>query len=348
MNAIEFLRRITQGEHLTATEARSLMRYLVSGKLTPAQLSAILVALRMKGETVEEMTGFAQAMYTFSMKIAPRVNGNMIDTCGTGGDAVKTFNASTVSALIAAGAGSYVAKHGNRSFSSKCGSADLLEGLGVNILAGPAKVQRCIEKTRIGFLFAPVFHPAFKEVAGVRKEIGVRTIFNSLGPLTNPAKPRYLLVGVSLPDLTETFCKVLRNLHTRRAMVVHGSIGIDEISIIGKTKITELRNGRISTKFLKPTTVGLKEARDIKQIRGGTLEENLKSAMEILRGAPGPKTDMAVLNAGVAIKLSGLADSIDHGVSLAKRAVNNDAAKNALFNLVKESGGKIEVLRQYG
>ncbi len=347
MNAQETIQRLIVGEDLKAVEAEQLMIRLTSGSITPAQVAATLVALRIKGETVDEITAFAKVMRSKAVHIYPQIESILVDTCGTGGDKVKTFNTSTTAALIAAGAGVYVAKHGNRSVSSKCGSADLLEGLGVKISSEPAIVQKCIERAGIGFLFAPIFHPSMKNLADVRRELGVRTVFNLLGPLTNPANANAQLVGVFDPSLTELLAKVLQNLGIQKAAVAHGQIGVDEVSIIGKTKISELNNGSINTSILSPRDAGLKPAKRIADISGGTREENMAATMAILNGENGPKRDMAVLNAAVVLKLANLADSLHDGVEIANAAIEDGKAKTALLNLIRESGGNIEVMERF-
>jgi anthranilate phosphoribosyltransferase len=282
----------------------------------------------MKGETVDEITGAVTVMRQKATKI--QVEGDVVDTCGTGGDGLHTFNISTVSAFVAAGVGLKIAKHGNRSVSSRCGSADLLMGLGVNIEITPDMVKKCIEEVGIGFMFAPMFHPAMKYAIGPRREIGIRTIFNILGPLTNPAGAKSQLLGVYDPELTEPICKVLKNLGSKKAFVVHGEEGLDEISISGRTKITELNNGKIITYFITPEDFGLKRG-ILEEIRGGSMDENVELTMEILSGKDkGTRRDIVLLNTAFVLSAGGITDDIAEGINLAAEAIDSGAAVQKL------------------
>ena len=285
----------------------------------------------MKGETVEEITGAVTVMRQKATRI--HAQGDVVDTCGTGGDGLHTFNISTISALVAAGCGVKVAKHGNRSVSSKCGSADLLMGLGVNIEATPETVERCIEEIGIGFLFAPMLHPAMKHAIGPRREIGIRTIFNILGPMTNPAGAKFQLIGVYDPDMTESMANVLKNLGSVHAFVVHGEEGLDEISISGKTKITELRNKKISTYFISPENFGLKKG-IMEEIRGGSIDENVELALDVLSGKEqGTRKNIVLLNAAFVLQAAGVTEDITEAINLSAQSIDSGAAMEKLERL---------------
>ncbi|MBT3320562.1 MAG: anthranilate phosphoribosyltransferase, partial [Clostridia bacterium] len=292
------IKKIIGGESLTKKQAAIVMGGIMNGEATPAQIGGILVALRMKGETEDEITGFAQTMREMSERISPKAK-PMIDTCGTGGDSSGTFNISTAAAFVVSAAGIAVAKHGNRSVSSKCGSADVLEALGVKIDLSPQAATRCIDGIGIGFMFAPRFHQAMKHAAVPRKQMGVRTVFNILGPLTNPAGAQYQLLGVYDEKLTQLMARVLNNLGTKRAMVVHGSDGIDEITISGKTKVSELKNGKVSTFEIAPEDFGIERA-DLAAVKGGDSERNAKIIRAVLAGEQGARSDIVAMNAGAA------------------------------------------------
>src|SRR6184192_1348486 len=264
---------LLENENLTKEQATRCMTEIMTGEASPAQIGSFLVVLRKKGETVEEVTAFARVMREFSRRIHPRVGGLLVDTCGTGGDKIKTFNVSTTSAFVVAAAGIPVAKHGNRSFTSKCGSADLLEQLGLNLDTDPENVERSIDEVGIGFLYAPNFHPAMKNVGPVRREIGVRTVFNLLGPLTNPAGANAQLIGVAAAGLTEPLARVLAELGTFRAFVVHGADGLDEISNTGESRISEVREGVVRTFTVRPEDFGLSRA-SIRELLSGDREQN--------------------------------------------------------------------------
>jgi anthranilate phosphoribosyltransferase len=334
------IQKLVRGEDLKGEEAEEAMVQIMKGEATPAQIAAFLTALRIKGETVGEIASAARVMRRFAETIHPAVGDRpLIDTCGTGGDRVKTFNVSTIAAFVISGAGLPIAKHGNRSVTSKAGSADLLEALGVRIDLPPKKVEEIIERIGIGFLFAPTFHRAMKHAIGVRREIGIRTIFNLLGPLTNPANARRQLVGVYDPELTEILACVLRDLGTERGLVVHGLCGMDEISTVGETKVSELKEGEVRTYTLRSEDVGLPEG-TLEGLAGGEPEENARIALEILRdGEGGDRREIVLLNAGAGVYLGGLASTIREGVELAREAVDSGKAFEKLLRLVEATGG---------
>jgi len=327
----ELLEKLINGQDLTESEAVSAMESIMSGGATDAQIGSFLTALRIKGETVEEITGFARVMRDRASRIECR-SSSLVDTCGTGGDASGTFNISTVSAFVAAGAGVKIAKHGNRSVSSRCGSADVLKALGVNIEATPDVVARCIDEVGIGFLFAPLLHGAMKYAIGPRREMGIRTVFNILGPLTNPAGATAQVLGVFSPHLTEPIAGVLHRLGCDRAFVVHGEDGLDEITTTAQTRISEVIDGCIDTYTIAPDDFGfIRTTPD--QLRGGDPEENARIALEILKGDGGPKRDIVCLNAGAAIAAAGLAGTIGQGVAMASESLDSGAALEKLEQL---------------
>jgi anthranilate phosphoribosyltransferase len=320
---------------LQTTEAQALMSSIMSGQLDGPQIAAVLVALRMKGETVKEITGFAAAMRDKAVRISPAREG-LVDTCGTGGDARHTFNISTATALVAAGMGIPVAKHGNRAVSSSCGSADVLEALGVVIDLHPDDVAGLIDEVGIGFLFAPQHHPAMKHAAPVRRQLGIRTVFNLLGPLTNPAGVKRQLVGVFAAELTEPVCRVLGELGAEKAFVVHGQDGTDEISISGPTTVSELSAGRVRSFIFTPEEAGLERA-DIEAIAGGTAEENASHIEDILAGGGGGRRDAVLLNAGFVAVLADLAEDVTAGVELARIAIDDGSVRKLVDDLRRAS-----------
>jgi len=330
----DFIKKIVEDKDLTQEEAALAMDTIMTGNATPSQIAAFITALAMKGETVDEITGCAQKMREHAINIYPQQK-NLVDTCGTGGDVSGTFNVSTVSAIVVAGAGVPVAKHGNRSVSSKCGSADVLEALGVKIDLEPSRVEACINEVGIGFIFAPIFHKAMRFAMPSRREIGIRTVFNILGPLTNPAGASAQVLGVFNPDLTEMLAKVLKNLGTKHALVVHGLDGLDELSISGKTKVSELKDDKIKTFEISPDWVGLKKW-DKAELKGGSAEENAAIALEILKGTDkGAKREITLLNAGAAIYVGGKAKDLKEGIKLAAQAINSGQAYKKLEELIK-------------
>ena len=329
----EAIKKLVECKNLTREEAALTMDTIMKGNATPSQIAAFITALRMKGETVDEITGCAEKMREHAENIYPHQK-NLVDTCGTGGDVSGTFNVSTVSALVAAGAGVPIAKHGNRSVSSRCGSADVLEALGVKIDLEPKKVEECINEVGIGFIFAPKFHKAMKYAMPSRKETGIRTIFNILGPLTNPAKASAQVLGVFNPDLTEVMAKVLGNLGVKQALVVHGLDGLDEISISDKTKVTHLKDGKIENYLIKPEDFGIKKGKK-EDILGGSAEENAKIAIEILKSKEkGTKRNIVLLNAAAAIVVGGKASDLKEGAKLAAESLDSGAAYKKLEELI--------------
>jgi len=344
----EGLQKLTECRDLSPDEARQVMREIMTGQATAAQVAAVLTALKMKGETVEEITAFARVMREACVRIRPKVGGRLLDTCGTGGDRVKTFNISTLAAFVAAGAGIAVAKHGNRSVTSRCGSADLLEHLGLNLAQEPYAVERAIEQVGIGFMYAPAFHPAMKYAIGPRKEIGLRTVFNILGPLTNPADAELRLLGVYDPDLTGTLASVLANMGCREAMVVHGLDGLDEVSTLGRTLIVWLRDGAVSKFETTPQTFGLKPA-TAEEIGGTCPEESAVIAFRILNGLcqpHDPREGVVLANAAAAIMVAGKAEGFPAGMELARESLRSGAAYGKLRGLVKATGGDLSRLEE--
>ena len=328
--------QLIAGDHLDRATAHSVMEQIMSGGATDAQIGGFLVALRAKGETVEEIAGFAEVMREKATVITAAEP--LVDTCGTGGDGSGTFNISTTVAFVAAGAGCTVAKHGNRAMSSKCGSADVLAELGVNVEASPERVGQCLESAGIGFLFAPALHGAMKHAIGPRKELGTRTVFNVLGPLTNPAGAKRQLIGVFTPDLTETMAGVLGTLGSERAFVVHGSDGLDEITLTGPSRVSELVNGKVRTYEIAPGDFGIDQA-PAAALQGGDAKENAGILRQVLDGAAGPCTDVVVLNAAAAITAGGLSEDLAGGVELARTALSSGKARQALDRLVEVSNG---------
>jgi anthranilate phosphoribosyltransferase len=307
---------------------------MMDGVATPSQVGALLAGLRMKGETVAEITGAARVMREKAVKIKS-IHPVVVDLCGTGGDNLSTFNISTTAAFIAAGAGVSIAKHGNRSVSSQVGSADVLEELGVNINVSPEGAERCLNEIGITFLFAPLYHHAMKNVSTHRKDIGIRTIFNVLGPLTNPAGVRHQVMGVYSELLVEPIAKVLRNLGFVRVMVVHGSDGLDEITVTGKTHIAELKDGMVKNYQFDPTEYGFKKKR-IEDIKGGTARENAKVMLDILKGEErGTKREAAVLNAAASILVGGAASDIKEAIERAEESIESKRALTKLNDLIK-------------
>lgn len=298
----EAISKLVDGVDLSRNDAKDVMKEIMSGNATQAQIGAFLTALRLKGETVEEITACAEIMREFASRIKPKAD-KLIDTCGTGGDLIKTFNISTISAFVVAGCGLSVAKHGNRSVTSKCGSADILEALGLNLDLSPKEVEGCINKVGIGFLFAPKFHPAMKHAIGPRREMGIRTIFNILGPLTNPAFAAHQILGVFDPNLTETLARVLANLGTHHALVVHGMDGLDEVSTIGKTRISEAHEDDIQTYEVTPKDFGLNETTQKSLLACESIDDSLEDFFKILNGQKGPKADIVLANSSVALKV---------------------------------------------
>ncbi len=323
--------KLVEQQDLTEEEAAQVMRQIMEGGATPAQIAAFLIALRSKGETIEEITGCARVMREKATMIrAPYPN--VIDTCGTGGDGSQTFNISTTAAFVVAGAGVPVAKHGNRAMSSRCGSADLLQALGVAIELSPERAETCLAEVGITFLFAPLFHSAMKHAIGPRREIGVRTIFNILGPLTNPAGAKRQLLGVSQQQFAEPMARVLGNLGSTRAFVVHGADGLDEITLSGDTHITVLEEGRIASYTITPEQFGLRRA-PLSAVAGGDAPQNADITMAVLEGKPGPHRDVILLNAAAALTVAGSVTDLEAGLRLAAHAIDSGAALEKLRRL---------------
>jgi len=339
----EVVRALVERRDLTRIEAAAAMDAIMSGAATNAQIAAFLTALRMKGETVEELIGFAQVMRQKVARVrtqADEVAGltgtdreMLIDTCGTGGDASGSFNVSTATAFVVAGAGLKVAKHGNRSASSLCGSADVVETLGVNLELTPAQVGRCIDEAGIGFLYAPLLHTAMKHVMAARRELGFRTVFNLLGPLTNPAGANAQIIGVAAAALTDPLARVLAELGTFRAFVVHGADGLDEISNTGESRISEVREGVVRTFTVRPEDFGLPPA-SIGDLRGGDRDQNAQIIRAIVGGERGPRRDIVLMNAAAALVAGTRARDLAEGVELAARAIDTGAAREKLDRLV--------------
>jgi len=339
----EAVRALVERRDLTRIEAAAAMDAIMSGAATNAQIAAFLTALRMKGETVEELIGFAQVMRQKVARVrtqADEVAGltgtdreMLIDTCGTGGDASGSFNVSTATAFVVAGAGLKVAKHGNRSASSLCGSADVVETLGVNLELTPAQVGRCIDEAGIGFLYAPLLHTAMKHVMAARRELGFRTVFNLLGPLTNPAGANAQIIGVAAAALTDPLARVLAELGTFRAFVVHGADGLDEISNTGESRISEVREGVVRTFTVRPEDFGLPQA-SIGDLRGGDRDQNAQIIRALVGGEHGPRRDIVLMNAAAALVAGTRARDLAEGVELAARAIDTGAAREKLDRLV--------------
>jgi anthranilate phosphoribosyltransferase len=326
----EAIGTILAGGSLTQPDAAAVMRQIMDGEATPAQIAAFVVALRMKGETADEIAGLASAMRSRAV----RIDGDAeLDTCGTGGDGASTFNISTAAAFVAAGAGVRVAKHGNRAMSSRCGSADVLEALGVRLDLAPDEVERCLRDAGIGFLFAPVFHPAMKHAAGPRREIGVRTVFNILGPLCNPAGARAQLLGVAEPSLVETMAVVLGRLGCRRAMVVHGDDGLDEVTLSGRTMVCEVEDDHVRRYVLTPDDFGLPFVPP-GRLTGGSAEDNSMLLRSVLSGEAGPHRDVVVANAAAAMYVSGRAADVREGARMAQDVLTSGRALSRLEHLV--------------
>lgn len=331
----DYINKLTRKQSLTTEEAQ-LAISMIFTDATDTQISAFLTAMKMKGETPAEIAGLALGMKKAANIINPRVKGTLIDTCGTGGDSTGTINVSTGAALVVAGAGVPVAKHGNYSITSKSGSADVLRELGVKIDALPEQVEKTIENAGIGFMLAPVFHPSMKRVAQIRRDLGFRTVFNILGPLTNPANAKAQVIGVFDSSLCEPIANVLHILGTKRALVVHGS-GMDEISTTGETQIVELHGGKITKYTITPEKLGLKRAAN-GDIAGGSPEENAKDIVDVLKGKKGPKRDIIAVNAGAALLVSGKAQDLSAGLNLANQAIDSGAAMSKLKELVNAAG----------
>jgi anthranilate phosphoribosyltransferase len=334
------LEKLQRHEDLTLEESASAMGLIMDGQAAPAQIAGLLVGLRLKGERPAEIVGFARAMRQRSVPLAQRV-ANVFDTCGTGGDGAGTFNVSTLAALVVAACEVPVAKHGNRSVSSQCGSADVFEALGVNITASATVVERCLSEAGVAFFFAPTFHPSMRHASQVRRDLGIRTAFNLLGPLTNPAGATRQLVGVPRPELTELVARALGLLGSERAWVVHGADGLDEISTTGYTKVSEWRNGVVRTFHVHPADFGLPKA-TAADLRGGAAKQNADIARRVLGGERSPARDIVLLNAGASLFIAGTAKSVADGIGLAAGAIDTGAAADRLARLVGVSQSQPE------
>lgn len=331
-----FLTKIINGNDLNAEEMAEAMNSIMTGKLSSSEIAGFMIGLRIKGETIEEIASAAQVMRDHSYSVKLNERDFLIDTCGTGGDSLQTFNVSTVSAVISSAAGARVAKHGGRSVSSKCGSADVLESLGVNVNLTHDQMSMLVDKINIGFMFAPNYHPAMKYVAPVRKELGVRTFFNLLGPLTNPADAPSQVVGVYDKKLCTIFAQVLNKLGSKHVMAVSGNDGMDEISITGPTFIAELKNNKINEYEVKPEDFDIVSG-NIDDIKVKDVKQSENMIIDILDGKPSTARDIAILNAGAAIYVSGLSNDLKTGVQKAATVVDDGSAKNKLQQLIKES-----------
>ncbi|SEW19874.1 anthranilate phosphoribosyltransferase [[Clostridium] fimetarium] len=329
------IKALTEGKNLSIDESKRVMNILLGGEATQAQIGAFLTALRMKGETLDEIVGLASVLSEKAIHISPKVD-KYIDFVGTGGDGTNTFNISTTSALVVAGAGVSVAKHGNRAISSKSGAGDVLEALGVNITAKPEEVEKCVEEVGIGFMFAQIFNPAMKHVGQARSEMGIRTVFNILGPLANPSGAKCQVIGVYDPKLTEVIAKAMLIMGVERAMVVSAKNGMDEVSTAEDTVVSEIKDGQVSTYTVTPEQFGMRRV-DVIELVGGTSKENAKITIDILSGLKGPKKDIVILNAACALYIADKASSIEDGIKLAEESIHSGKAMEVLNKLIEFS-----------
>ena len=343
MSINEAIKKIIEGETLTTAEAEAALEEIMTGVCSEAQIAALLTALRMKGETIDELIGFARVMRRKATAVRPQFFHSetpeekfLLDTCGTGGDVSGTFNISTAVAFVVAGCGLRVAKHGNRSVSSRSGSADVMEALGVKIDLTPTQITHAIEEIGIGYLHAPLLHEAMKYVAPVRKQLGVRTIFNMLGPLTNPAGATVQIIGVYAPHLTEMFAHTLKDLGTRRALIVHGSDGLDELTITGASRVSELKDGEVTTYEISPEDVGLPRA-SLEAVKGGNAALNARIILNLLNGERGACRDIVLLNAAAALLAANRATTLQEGISFAAEAIDSEVAMAKLQSLIEFS-----------
>ena len=332
LNIREAIDQVVSGHSLNMADASAVMREIMQGEATPAQLASFLTALRLKGETTQEIAGMASVMREFALRV--EVDGTVVDTVGTGGDGSNSFNISTATAFVAAGAGLQVAKHGNRAASSSCGSADILEALGASIELTPDAVARCIDEVGVGYMFAQAFHPAMRHAGPVRREIGIRTVFNILGPLTNPAGAQVQLIGVAFPELGATMAEVLRLLGSQRAMIVHGHGGLDEISLSGDTSVWELQGDQVKEWTLRVADTGLPHT-PVEAVRGGDKEQNAATMRRLFQGETGPVRDMVLLNSAGVLLVGDLVATIREGVGLAAELIDSGAALDKLDRFVE-------------
>ena len=343
----EAIRKLAGGEDLSEWEAKASVDEIMAGEASHAQMAAFLTALKMKGESVDEIVGAAKALRAVSVKVNPGVE--CVDTCGTGGDRIKTFNVSTLAAIVAAAGGVRVAKHGNRSFTGKCGSADILEALGVKINNGPAEVEKMIRSVGFGFMFAPLYHPAMKAVGPVRKELGIRTIFNLIGPLSSPASTKNQVMGVFAPEYVDLAAKAMLRLGTENAIVAHGLDGMDEVSTLGKTKVAIVKGGKITVKEIEPSDFGAKKAA-LDQVKAGeTVEENAGIALNVLAGKKETPADLARLelcaaNAGAVFVVARKANDLKEGFRQAMELLESGTGLKKLEEISRASGGDSEKL----
>jgi len=335
------IEKLVRHEDLTTDEAAQAMREVMEGRAAPGALAGLLAALVMKGERPEEIAGLARTMREHAVALMTPP-GDVFDTCGTGGDRSGTFNVSSAAAVVVAACGVKVAKHGNRSVSSRCGSADVFEQLGVNVTASPQVVEQTLRQANIAFFFAPTFHPSMKHAGPIRREMGIRTTFNLLGPLTNPAGATRQIVGVPRPELTQVMARALMLLGAKRAWVVHGAGGIDEISTTGHTKVSECRDGAVHTFFIHPSEFGLPKAAP-GDLRGGDAIENAAIIRTMLDGKPGPAREIVLLNAGAALFVAGRTSSVRDGISCAGAAIDSGAARETLDRMVRSSQTAVAV-----
>lgn len=333
MNIKEAINKVVCGENLTLNESKEVMRIMLSGEATQAQLGSFLTALRMKGETIDEIVGCAMVMQELADHVKPKTDINYIDLVGTGGDGANTFNISTTAAFVAAGAGVPIAKHGNRAISSRSGAADVLESLGINIMLEADKVEKCIEEVGMGFMFAQIFNKSMKNVGQARKDMGIRTIFNVLGPISNPSNAKRAVIGVYSKELTEPLAKAMLAMGVERAIVACGNGSMDEITNVGTTQISEIKDGKVSTYDINPSDFDMIVA-NVEDIKGGTCDENAKITNEILSGVKGPKRDIVVLNAGAAIYVAGIAATMAEGIEKAEKSIDSGAAAKVLDKLI--------------
>jgi len=333
---IDTLAKIVADETIDRDQARAAMAHIMSGEATEAQIGGFLVALRMRGETAEQISGFAEAMRESSIRVHS-AHPNLVDTCGTGGDALDSFNISTAAALVTAAAGAPVAKHGNRSVSSRCGSADVLTALGVRIDLAPSDAEVCLDEVGIGFLFAPSHHPAMKHAIGPRRELGLRTVFNILGPLTNPAGATRQILGVFAPELTELLARTLADLGSDHALVVYGLDGLDEMSTLGETQVSELRGGAIETYTVTPEQFGLARA-NARDLAGDEPEPSAQLLIDAISGVDQPRAEIVAFNAAAALYVGGLVGDLAEGIEIAREAIGSGAAVGKLDDLREITG----------
>ena len=334
MTPQEALQRITAHQEIMHDDMVSLMRQIMQGDISPVLIAAIITGLRVKKETVGEITAAAQVMREFASKVAVPDHTHLVDTCGTGGDSLHTFNISTAAAFVAAAAGARVAKHGGRSVSSKSGSADVLEALGINLNQTPQQVAQSVDEIGVGFMFAPNYHAAMKHAAPVRRELGIKTLFNILGPLTNPASAKRQVLGVFNADLVKTLALVLQRLGSEHVLIVHGNDGLDEITIAGETSIGELKNGQVNVYTVRPEDFNLKTSA-IEAIQVTDSADAKTMLLSVLENTAGPARDIVLMNAGAAIYAAGIADTLEQGIKAALRAIESGAALKKLHDLVE-------------